>query len=1225
MDTPLNVQSVTQQVLQDQQATTLAQALQNVSGVSVAPGLSSNFSGFVSSGIYVRGFLSGTYYRDGFRVDSTISGFDAVGDRQLANIASVDVLKGPGAILYGLVEPGGIVNLTTKEPLNAPYYAVEQQVGSLGFYRTTVNSTGPLTKDDTLLYRMNMSYENNGAPFGAFVDNTHSQNIFMAPVLKWNIDAATWVKLEAEYGDNRNNLFTPFDPVLNGNYLNIPRSTNYGDSPSYRQSSLFSALTWSHEFDKDWSIKQQIAFDHVMANPTSVLGQYAFNNFPPFAFPVVGQLVEQTPLSQQVYSTNIDLKGHINTFGAEHTLLLGGDIYRTTFVGSGNVPISGTPLVSLFNPVQPGVPPVTCPCFPFASYDTQNTAGLYLQDQVKLPYNFFVLAGARYQYIRQTSESGSALDDLNNSSTPPPPLVGQAVTPRFGLLWRPQSWLSLYGNYTEGFGPNNQGLIFPGTLPAPTSARSWEAGAKIELFDGKLRASADYFELVKTNVPFGDPAHPGYVLLVGEARSTGPEVDIQGEILPGWNVIATYTNDDVRITKGSQGQNGGGGQAGGLSVGERFPFVPRNKASLWTTYEFQDAAWKGLKLGAGYVYSGSTPVYDATVGSGGDPPGVFRDVPGAGVVNLMGAYSFNYAGSKMTAQLNVNNVLDRTYYTAATNAAPVVPGLTGGASFRSYGAPFSVLGSLRAELDKGAAPPAFMVPRASPLSPGFDWTGFYVGGHIGYGWGDNYGAVSFASAGGFNGQTSSDGDAQGTIGGVHLGYNHQFDRWVIGVEGSVDGTTLNKSLLLLYPDPASIDPFGSIATGTVKSEIQGSIRARAGVSVFDRLLIYGTGGVAFGSFYSDLQLTGSDLVGLFAASGTASAVKTGWTAGGGLEWAINNHWSLRGEYRHSDFGSLAISPGLSSIGAAFAADRHLAQDQVQVGFSYRFGGSEPAPAPNIVKGPLLAANTVSKPAGVAPVVPPPPGPPPVINWTGFYAGAQIGYGWGDNDGSITYATPGGLAGQSNLGSSAIVVGGSSNYNGDATGVIGGVHLGYNKQFDKWVVGLEGAVDPTLLSRRVSINVPDAAADPTGALGIGATATGAIWSTIQGSVRARAGYAMDRMLFYGTGGVAIGAFGSNFQVYGTDTTLAPFYAADQRSTTRAGWTVGGGVEYAVNPHWSVRGEYRYTDFGHIGDLPAASTMGVAYAADRHLDQNQVQVGFSYKFGEWVAPVPVAAKY
>ncbi|HUO00789.1 MAG TPA: TonB-dependent receptor, partial [Bradyrhizobium sp.] len=145
MDTPLNVQTVTQQVLQDQQAITLGQALQNVSGVAVAQG-SGLGTAQVANGIYLRGFQADTFYRDGFRLDTQLSSFfDFVGAQQLANIASVEVLKGPGAILYGLVEPGGIVNLVTKEPLDVPYFAVEQQIGSLALYRTTVDATGPVT------------------------------------------------------------------------------------------------------------------------------------------------------------------------------------------------------------------------------------------------------------------------------------------------------------------------------------------------------------------------------------------------------------------------------------------------------------------------------------------------------------------------------------------------------------------------------------------------------------------------------------------------------------------------------------------------------------------------------------------------------------------------------------------------------------------------------------------------------------------------------------------------------------------------------------------------------------------------------------------------------------------------------------------------------------------------------------------------------------------------
>jgi len=162
------------------------------------------------------------------------------------------------------------------------------------------------------------------------------------------------------------------------------------------------------------------------------------------------------------------------------------------------------------------------------------------------------------------------------------------------------------------------------------------------------------------------------------------------------------------------------------------------------------------------------------------------------------------------------------------------------------------------------------------------------------------------------------------------------------------------------------------------------------------------------------------------------------------------------------------------------------------------------------------------------------------------------------------------------------------------------------------------VDPTLLSRGLSI------AAPVPVTGVGATGSGAVWSPLQASLRARAGFTLDRMLLYTSAGVAFGEFGANLQLFGTDQTLAPFYAADQRTSTRAGWTLGGGVEYAVNPHWSVRGEYRYADFGRMSESPAATSMGAFYAADRHLDQNQVQVGLSYKFGEPVAAA-VYAKY
>jgi iron complex outermembrane recepter protein len=127
----------------------------------------------------------------------------------------------------------------------------------------------------------------------------------------------------AEYNDDRAGRNFPLEPLFNGAFVPIPRSRNHGESPSTLQTTLFFALTWSHQFNNNWSIKQQIAYNQSNDNQP--------NTAPVFVDPVSGQ-VQLIPLAfrlgQTTYSTNVDITGHINTFGAEHTLLLGGDVYR---------------------------------------------------------------------------------------------------------------------------------------------------------------------------------------------------------------------------------------------------------------------------------------------------------------------------------------------------------------------------------------------------------------------------------------------------------------------------------------------------------------------------------------------------------------------------------------------------------------------------------------------------------------------------------------------------------------------------------------------------------------------------------------------------------------------------------------------------------------------------------------------------------------------------------
>jgi opacity protein-like surface antigen len=241
------------------------------------------------------------------------------------------------------------------------------------------------------------------------------------------------------------------------------------------------------------------------------------------------------------------------------------------------------------------------------------------------------------------------------------------------------------------------------------------------------------------------------------------------------------------------------------------------------------------------------------------------------------------------------------------------------------------------------------LPQPLPPPPVFTWTGIYLGGQIGYGWGDNTGNVAFATPGGIVGTNALGGDAKGVIGGGHVGYNLQINQWVIGLEGAVDGTTLSRNVLIAAPDnTGAIDPNtglpfpGGTVTGTVRSGIQGSIRGRVGIA-WDRLLIYGTGGVAFGGFTTELQLSGTDAAGPFFASGSRSSTRVGWTAGGGVEYAINAHWSVRADYRYSDFGRIRDLPAATVAGLSLSANRHLAQNQVQVGFSYKFDSFAPVP------------------------------------------------------------------------------------------------------------------------------------------------------------------------------------------------------------------------------------------------------------------------------------------
>ncbi len=229
----------------------------------------------------------------------------------------------------------------------------------------------------------------------------------------------------------------------------------------------------------------------------------------------------------------------------------------------------------------------------------------------------------------------------------------------------------------------------------------------------------------------------------------------------------------------------------------------------------------------------------------------------------------------------------------------------------------------------------------------------------------------------------------------------------------------------------------------------------------------------------------------------------------------------------------------------------------------------------------------------------PPPPAPEFSFAGFYLGARIGYAWGEDSGNVSLGSlPFGATT-----SPGVVVSSST----QTQGVVGGFHIGNLWQINHFVFGLEGQVDGTSLSKTTQPLAGLGSAYP------GLTYIAKTESPIQGLFLARIGYAFDRTLFYVTGGGGYAWIYNRYQLFSA--------SSNPYSTTNAGWTLGGGLEYAIDKNWSLRAEYRYIKFSGINDGPIIFNQ---LWQNHNWVENRVQVGFSYRWPP-ATPPAVVAKY
>jgi iron complex outermembrane recepter protein len=572
-DIPQSIQVVPQQVIEDQAAVTLRDALRNVSGVVEGDNFGGNLDSFI-----IRGFF-GTTLRNGFRGRSFGQFATETTLNELSNLDRVEVLKGPAALLYGNAEPGGIINLVSKQPLAEPYYSADLQIGNFGFVKPTVDISGPVTNDRSVRYRLNATYQNAEDFRGPFDQNF--QRFFISPVLAWDISEQTNLTVELAYLNDRR----PFDQgivAFGDGIADIPFSRNLGEPDDFFDvEQLNIGFQLKHRFNEN--LQWRTAFNYLRAE-----------NFDYKVQP--GDLDEGTGILPREFDSNNDiansyglqteLQADFKTGPVQHKLLIGLDLTRQTTDGTNrSIPI-GTP-INIFDPVYLGKPDLSeFTTLGRDNFGAINTIGIFLQDQISLLDNLKFLIGGRFDAVDLRNEN--RIDDTLTTQS------DSAFTPRLGLIYQPIQPISLYAGYGQSFNPNFARDV-SGSFLAPEKGNQFEVGIKAEL-NPKLSLNLAAYQLTKNNIATTDLVNSDFSVAIGEIRSRGIELDVAGEILPGWNIIASYAYTDSRITESNDSP-----------VGLKTALVPENAFSIWTNYELQGGALKGLGFGVGLYYLSERP------------------------------------------------------------------------------------------------------------------------------------------------------------------------------------------------------------------------------------------------------------------------------------------------------------------------------------------------------------------------------------------------------------------------------------------------------------------------------------------------------------------------------------------------------------------------------------------------------------------------------------------
>lgn len=651
-DVPQSIQVVTRKVIEEQRTFRLQNSLENISGINATDSAASLYDNLI-----IRGFVATdrSYFRNGL-----LDPFAQFSASDTYNIRRLEVLKGPAAVLYGQGDPGGIINIVTNKPLSEAAYGANVTIGNFNFYRSELDATGPLNANKTVLYRLNVA----GQKANSFIDFANRNLAAVAPSVTWLMSPRTTLTVEADYLRRWSN--DPYGLPAEGTFLPningpIPRNraTTLGDFSTFNRTSYRVGYDLTHQFNNSWSIRN--AYRHTIVEDDR-------NNL--YAFPIFLdpdqrtlqrlQFLQPAVARRHAHSMVTNLVGHLRVLDMDHTLLTGIEL-RQEKTDQFIFTSAGAPPLDLFAPNY-SIPPSPFTGNQVSLQADNKTAAFYMQDQVTILPNLKAVAGFRFDYVHQLTQSASSSESSDTN----------AVSPRLGLVYQPIEPVSLYTSWTKGFQPSSPGSFnASGQLFDPERSTQYEVGTKVFLLDNRISVNLAWFHLTRENVLTRDPTNLLFQIATGQQRSQGVELDVTAQLTAGWNVIAGYAYTDAEVTRDNDPQ----------LLNKRLANVPYNKVTFWSTYHFQEGPLKGFGLGGGlFAYSnrnGSLVVDQPAM------PGYIR--ADAALYYNRVLESGNWLRAKaLNVALNVRNLLDQRYVATSQTGSPLF----------FFGEPFTVLGTV---------------------------------------------------------------------------------------------------------------------------------------------------------------------------------------------------------------------------------------------------------------------------------------------------------------------------------------------------------------------------------------------------------------------------------------------------------------------------------------------------------------------------------------------------